>query len=86
MCIRDSYAIDAVNFKPADVTSALDGLDASYLPLVILQAAGIPLDASFAVQSAILQRCGGRFYSCRQGMEARRFNRLLSDGGLIKGL
>jgi phosphoglycerol transferase MdoB-like AlkP superfamily enzyme len=80
------YAIDAVNFTPADVTSALDGLDASYLPLVILQAAGIPLDASFSSQSAILQRCAGRFYSCREGTEVRRFNRLLSNGGLIKGL
>jgi hypothetical protein len=80
------YAIDAVNFSPADVTSALDGLDASYLPIVILQAAGIPLDASFSVQSAILQRCAGRFYSCQEGAEVRRFNQLLSNGGLIKGL
>jgi hypothetical protein len=80
------YAIDAVNFTPADMTSALDGLDASFLPLLTLQAAGVPLDASFSSQSAILQRCGGRFYSCRQGEEARRFNRLLRDGGLIKGL
>jgi hypothetical protein len=80
------YAIDAVNFTPADMTSALDGLDASFLPLLTLQAAGVPLDASFSTQSAILQRCGGRFYSCRQGEEARRFNRLLSDGGWIKGL
>jgi hypothetical protein len=80
------YAIDAVNFAPVDVTSAIDGLDASYLPLVALQAAGVPLDASFSVQSAILQRCGGFFYSCQQGAEARRFNRLLIERGLIKGL
>jgi hypothetical protein len=79
------YAIDAVNFTPADMTSALDGLDAPFLPLVTLQAAGVPLDASFSAQSAILQRCGGRFYSCRQGEEARRFNRLLSDSRLIIG-
>jgi hypothetical protein len=80
------YAIDAVNFTPADMTSALDGLDASFLPLVTLQAAGVPLDASFSAQSAMLQRCEGHFYSCRQGEEARHFNRLLSDGRLIKGL
>ena len=78
------YAIDAVNFTPVDVTSALDSLDASYLPLVALQAAGVPLDASFSAQWAILQRCGGYFYSCQQGAEARRFNRLLIEGGLIK--
>lgn len=80
------YAIDAVNFTPVDVTPALDGLDASYLPLVTLQAAGVPLDASFSAQRAIMQRCGGYFYGCREGREARRFNRLLIDGGLIRGL
>jgi hypothetical protein len=32
-----------------------------------------------------LQRCDGRFYSCRDGAEARRFNRLLIDAGLVKG-
>jgi hypothetical protein len=80
------YAIDALNFTPVDVTSALDSIDASFLPLVALQAAGVPLDAAFSVQKAILQRCVGHFYSCRQGEEARRFNRFLVDGGLIKGL
>jgi hypothetical protein len=80
------YALDAVNFAPVDITSALDRLDAPYLPLVALQAAGIPLDASFAEQRAILQRCGGLFYSCEEGGQARRLNRLLIDAGLIKGL
>jgi sulfatase-like protein len=80
------YAIDAVNFMPADVSSALDTLDAAYLPLVVLEAAGVPLDFSFAEQKSILQRCRGTFYSCAGGSEARRFNRLLIDAGLIKGL
>ncbi len=80
------YALDAVNFAPVDIASALDRLDAPYLPLVALQAAGIPLDASFAEQRAILQRCGGLFYSCEEGGQARRLNRLLIDAGLIKGL
>jgi hypothetical protein len=80
------YAIDAVNFTPADVSSALDRLDAAYLPLVVLEAAGVPLDPSFAEQKKILQRCGGAFYPCAGGAEARRFNRLLIDAGLIKGL
>jgi hypothetical protein len=80
------YAIDAVNFSPVDVSSALDRLDAPYLPLVLLEAAGLPLDASFAEQKKILKRCGGLFYRCNAGAEARRFNRLLLDAGLIKGL
>jgi hypothetical protein len=80
------YALDAVNFAPVDTTSALDRLDAPYLPLVVLQAAGIPLDASFAEQKTILQRCDGLFYSCEEGAQASRLNRSLIDAGLIKGL
>ncbi len=80
------YAIDAVNYRPADISAALDRLDAPYLPLVVLEAAGLPLDASFAEQKRIFQRCSGLFYRCNGGAEARRFNRLLIDAGLIKGL
>jgi hypothetical protein len=53
---------------------------------VILEAAGLPLDPSFAEQKEILTRCRGLFYRCSGGNEARRFNRLLIDAGLIKGL
>jgi hypothetical protein len=80
------YAIDTINFTPADLSSALNTLDAAYLPLVVLEAAGVPLDASFAEQRKILHRCRGVFYFCNGGAEARRFNRMLIDAGLIKGL
>jgi hypothetical protein len=80
------YAIDAINFKPVNVTSALDTLEGPYLPLIIQEAAGLPLDASFTEQKRILERCHGLFYACAGGAEARRFNRLLIDAGLIKGL
>jgi len=80
------YAIDGVNFRPADLSSAVETLDAPYLPLVVLEAAGVPLDPSFAEQKKILRRCQGLFYRCAGGAEARRFNRLLIDAGLIKGL
>jgi phosphoglycerol transferase MdoB-like AlkP superfamily enzyme len=80
------YAIDAVNFKPVDLSSALTTLDAPYLPLLVQEAAGVPLDPSFAEQKKILNRCNGLFYRCAGGAEARRFNRLLIEAGLIKGL
>ena len=80
------YALDAVNFDPKDVSSALDRLEAPYLPLVLQEAAGLPLDPSFAEQKKILARCQGLFFSCAGGAEARRFNRLLIDAGLIKGM
>jgi hypothetical protein len=80
------YAIDTLNYQPPDLSSAVNGLDAAYLPLVILEAAGVPLDASFAEQKRIFRRCNGMFYLCASGAETRRFNRLLIDAGLIKHL
>jgi hypothetical protein len=64
----------------------MDTIDGAYLPVVIQEAAGIPLDPSFAEQKAIMLRCHGLFYSCHDGAEARRLNRLLIDAGLIHGL
>jgi hypothetical protein len=80
------YAIDAVGFEPVKSPAIMDTIDGAYLPLVIQEAAGIPLDPSFAEQKQIMLRCGGTFYSCKSGAEARRFNRLLLDAGLIHGL
>ena len=80
------YAIDGVNFDPVRSASAHERLDAPYLPLVVQEAAGLPLDSTFLEQKRILERCAGLFYACKDGAEARRFNRLLVDAGLIKGL
>jgi hypothetical protein len=80
------YAIDAVNFEPVKSPAVMETIDAAYLPLVIQEAAGIPLDPSFEEQKSIMLRCNGLFYACKNGAEARRFNRLLIDAGIIKGL
>jgi hypothetical protein len=80
------YALDGVNYRPVNVTSAYDTIEGPYLPMVVLEGAGLPLDPSFAEQKRIFERCRGLFYSCAGGAEAKRFNRLLIDAGLIKGL
>jgi hypothetical protein len=80
------YAIDAINFEPVKSPAVMETIDAAYLPLVIQEAAGIPLDPSFEEQKSIMLRCKGVFYACKGGAEARRFNRLLIDAGMIKGL
>ena len=80
------YAIDGINYSPSNLSSALETLDAAYIPLVLQEAAGLPLDPSFAEQKSIMLRCNGTFYACKKGTEARRFNRLLIDAGMIKGL
>ncbi len=48
------YAIDTINFDAANLSSALDKLDAPYLPLVVQEAAGLPLDPTFTEQRKIL--------------------------------
>jgi hypothetical protein len=80
------YAIDAVSFEPVKSPTEMDTIDGPYLPLVIQEAAGIPLDPSFDEQKQIMLRCKGMFYACQAGAEARRFNRLLIDAGMIHGL
>jgi hypothetical protein len=80
------YAIDTINFQPKDLSSALEKLEAPYIPLVVQEAAGLPLDATFVEQKKILERCHGLFYDCAGGAEARRFNTLLIDAGLIQGM
>lgn len=80
------YAIDSVNFKPVGSPTAMETIDAAYLPLVIQDVAGLPLDPSFEEQKKIMLRCKGLFYSCKDGAEARRFNRLLIDAGFVKNL
>jgi Sulfatase len=80
------YAIDAVNFQPVKSPAVMDTVDAPYLPLVIQEAAGIPLDPSFEEQKNIMLRCKGLFYTCKDGAEARRFNRLLIEAGFVKNL
>ena len=80
------YALDAINFKPVRTSSALPTVDAPYLPIVVQDAAGIPLDPSFVEQKKIMLRCNGLFYACRDGAEARRLNRMLIEAGIIKDL
>ena len=64
------YAIDGINYSPANLSSALETLNAAYIPLVLQKAAGLPLDASFAEQKNIMLRCKGTFYACKKGAEA----------------
>jgi hypothetical protein len=80
------YAIDAINFEPVKSPAVMETVDGPYLPLVIQEAAGIPLDPSFDEQKKIMLRCKGLFYACKDGAEARRFNRLLIDAGFVKNL
>ena len=75
-----------INYQPKDLSSALDRLEAPYLPLVIQEAAGLPLDPSSPSRRRSWTAATALFFQCAGGAEARRFNRLLIDAGLIKGM
>ncbi len=53
------YALDGINYRPKNMASALATLDAAYLPIVVQEAAGVPLDPTFAEQKRIMLRCNG---------------------------
>ncbi len=42
--------IDTINFSVANWKAAMKTLDAAYLPIVVQEAAGLPLDPSFTAQ------------------------------------
>jgi len=68
---------DAIDRSISSRSRALAVMPTSttYLPLVIPEAAGIPLDPPVEEQTKIMLRCGP-VLACKDGAEARRFNRL----------
>ena len=81
------YAIDAINFTPVDVSSALPirsrGLicrSSCRRPPACRSIRPLPNKRKSSM------RCRGLFYGCANGAEARHFNRMLIDAGLIKNL
>ena len=74
------YAIEGINFRPMDLSSALDTLDAPYLPLVVLEGAGLPLDADLcraeedprALRRHVLSLCRRRRSAAVQPAADRR--------------
>ena len=74
------YAIDAINFKPADLSSALDTIEGPYLPLIVQEAAGLPLESLVRrAKKERLERCKGLFYACAGGAGEAAFNQLLIE-------
>ncbi|MDO1529232.1 sulfatase-like hydrolase/transferase [Fulvimonas sp. R45] len=49
---------------PGPALPAYPMLDIAYLPGLVLQAAGLPLDPYFAAQKALRERCDGRYDDC----------------------
>ena len=76
------YAVDGINYQPPALP-AVETLDVPYLPLVILNAARLPLSDSFRERQRMLMACNGRYYTCEPHDTILAFHRRMIDSGLI---
>jgi phosphoglycerol transferase MdoB-like AlkP superfamily enzyme len=76
------YAIDGINYQPPALP-AVETLDVPYLPLVMLDAARLPLSDSFRERQRIMTACNGRYFTCKPPTTILVFHRRLIDSGLI---
>jgi phosphoglycerol transferase MdoB-like AlkP superfamily enzyme len=76
------YAVEGINYQPPPLPEA-ETLDVPYMPLVILNAAGLPLSDSFRERQQLLAACNGRYFTCAPRDMILAFHRRLIDSGLI---
>ena len=76
------YAVEGINYQPPPL-SEVETLDVPYLPVVILDAAGLPLSDSFRERQRLLAACKGRYFTCDQRGAILAFHRRLIDSGLV---
>jgi phosphoglycerol transferase MdoB-like AlkP superfamily enzyme len=77
------YAVEGINYQPPPLPE-VETLDVPYIPLVILNAAGLPLSDSFRARQQILSACDGRYFTCAPRDTILAFHRRLIDSGLIE--
>ena len=76
------YAVEGINYQPPPLPE-VETLDVPYIPLVILDAAGLPLSDSFRARQQILAACNGRYFTCAPRDTILAFHRRLINSGLI---
>jgi hypothetical protein len=76
------YAVEGINYRPPPLPE-VETLDVPYMPVVILNAARLPLSDSFRERQRILTACNGRYFTCEPRDAILTFHRRLIDSGLI---
>ncbi len=77
------YAVEGINYSPPPLPE-VELLDVPYLPVVILNAAGLPLSDAFRERQRLLTACNGRYSDCEQRGAIPAFHRRLIDSGLVE--
>ncbi len=76
------YAAEGVNYTPSPLPD-VEVLDVPYLGTLMLKLAGLPLSQAQTERLRLLERCGGRYYTCPYFNEILAFHRRLIDSGLL---
>jgi hypothetical protein len=80
---RTFYALESLNGAAADLVAGQGAdTDITFLGTLVLQQAGLPLDAVFATRASLLEQCGASYFACASERK-RRFHRTLVQMGLI---
>ncbi len=77
------YAVNGINYRPPPLPD-VETLDVPYVPLVILNAARLPLSDSFRERQRLLAMCEGRYFTCKPRDQILAFHRRLIDSGLVE--
>lgn len=76
------FAIEGVNYTPPELPE-FDDLDVTYLGLIIMKAAGVPLTDVYRERERLMHLCKGRYYGCPFKDDVLGFHRQLIDSGLV---
>ncbi len=76
------YAAEGINYAPPALPD-VDVLDVPYLGTLMLKLAGLPLSQAGTERLRLMERCGGRYYTCAHPEEILAFHRRLIDSGLL---
>ncbi len=76
------YAAEGINYKMPSLPD-VDVLDVPYLGTLTLKLAGLPLSEANQERLRLMERCGGRYYTCANSSEILAFHRRLIDSGLL---
>ena len=76
------FAIESVNYKPPELPE-FDDLDVTYLGLMIMKAASVPLTDVYRERERLTHLCKGRYYDCPFRDVILDFHRRLIDSGLV---
>ena len=77
------YAVDGLRYAPPPLPD-VETLDAAWLGAVLLDAARLPLPASWKERLAMLRDCGGRYWTCADHARILAFQRRLAESGLVR--